>query len=237
MTDVPTQQPQTTAWPVERRRALLTDIPLFAHLPSTTLNVLAVRFRPKAVPRSGFVFREGDPANSVNVAAAGRIKIVRETAAGRQVILRLIVPGELFGVSGGWGTTTYPVSACALDQAVVLHLPAPEFTRLLTTSPEPALAVIRELSTRLRELEARILDAETADVEARLARALLRLASHTPTTTILLSRQDLANLTGTTLSTTSRTLAAWHRRGIVAALRERVTIIDRAALAIMAAET
>ena len=147
---------------------------------------------------------------------------MRETDAGRQVILRLINPGEPFGVSGGWGAATYPASARALDDAVVLQLPARECTGLLATHPALALAVIADLGARLREAEARILDLETEGVEARLARALLRLAGPTPEgatlASVALSRQDLADLAGTTLSTASRTLAAWHRRGIVAAL-------------------
>ena len=190
---------------------------------------------PRAVPRGGFVFREGDRASAVNIAASGRIKIVRETAAGRQVVLRLIHPGEPFGVSGGWGTVSYPASARALDDAVVLQLPAREFARLLANHPALALAVIADLGGRLREAEARILDLETAEVEARLARALLRLAGPgSDDATIALTRQDLADLVGTTLSTASRTLSSWHRRGIVAALRERVIVLDRAALVMVA---
>ncbi len=121
----------------------------------------------------------------------------------------------------------------------MLQLPAWEFTRLLGAHPALALAVIGDLGARLREAEARILDLETEGVEARLARALLRLAGRTPAAappSVALTRQDLADLAGTTLSTASRTLAAWHRRGIVAALRERVTILDRAALASIAGE-
>jgi CRP-like cAMP-binding protein len=223
---------------VARRAELLARIPLFAPLPVAVLGELAARFRPKAVPRGTFIFHEGDPANTVHIAAAGRIKIVRETASGRQVVLRLIHPGEPFGVSGGWGTATYPASARALDAATILQLPAPEFARLLATHTPLALAVIADLGTRLREAEARILDLETEGVEARLARALLRLTARHPTpATLALTRLDLADLTGTTLTTASRTLSAWHRRGIVAALRERITILDRPALTAIANPT
>lgn len=225
------------AWTVERRTELLGAATLFARVPESVIRELGARFRPRHVPRADFVFREGERANTVNVAAAGRIKIVRETAAGKQVVLRLISPGEAFGVAGGWGTATYPASARALDDAIVLQLPAREFARLLATHPTLALAVIADLGTRLREAEARILDLETADVEARLARALLRLIGEAGDgATVALTRQDLADLVGTTLSTTSRTLSQWHRRGIVAALRERVIVRDRAMLATIAGE-
>jgi CRP-like cAMP-binding protein len=222
-------------WNTAHRAALLASVPLFAPLPRAAITELAALFRPKTVPRGTFIFHEGAPANTVHIAAAGRIKIVRETAAGRQVVLRLIHPGEPFGVSGGWGTATYPASARALDAATILQLPAPEFARLFATHPPLALAVITDLGTRLREAEARILDLETEGVEARLARALLRLTAQNPTpVTLALTRQDLADLTGTTLTTASRTLSAWHRQGIVAALRERITILDRPALEMIA---
>lgn len=234
MAEAPAPGQRTRTWTVERRTGLLAAAPPFARLPAATIGGMAALFRPREVPRGGFVFHEGDPATAVNVAAEGRIKIVRETDAGRQVILRLIHPGEPFGVSGGWGGATYPASARALDDAVVLQLPAREFNRLLGDHPALALAVIADLAARLREAEARILDLGTEGVEARIARSLLRLASPPahgePPAAVALSRQDLADLTGATLSTVSRTLAAWHRRGIVAALRERVLLLDRAAL-------
>lgn len=228
------------AWTVEARAALLATVPFFAPLPPATIGELAALFRAKVVQRGDFVFHEGQPADTVHIAATGRLKIIRTTAEGRQVVLRLIQPAEPFGVSGGWGAVTYPASARALDHAVVLQLPAREFTRYLYRHPALALAVINDIGARLREAEERILDAETANVEARIARTLLRLVG--PATaggaarSVALSRQDLADLTGTTLSTASRVLSAWHRRGVILALRERVTILDHAALATLAGE-
>ena len=117
----------------------------------------------------------------------------------------------------------------ALDAVVVLHLPAADFEALVAGYPAVALAVVRELGARLRDAEARIRELQTERVERRIARTLLRLAGDAhPGATIgpevPLSRQDLADLCGTTLSTASRVLAAWHRRGLVMAGRERVVI-------------
>ena len=199
--------------------------------------MLADRFRPRAIGRAEFVYLEGDTADTMHVAAHGRIKILRETAEGKQVILRLIQPGEAFGVSGGWGGSTYPASAQALDPGIVLALPARALRVLLEQHPQLALALIQELGSRLREADARILDLQTEGADARIARALLRIAGTVTAPThdatragISLTRQDLALLSGSTLSTASRALSAWHRRGIVGAFRERVVILDRRAL-------
>lgn len=240
MIAAPSHKSPQAAWTLEARVALLATIPFFASLSPATIDELAALFRAKTIPRGDFVFHEGQPADTVHIAAAGRLKIIRTTADGRQVVLRLIQPAEPFGVSGGWGAVAYPASARALDHAVVLQLPAREFTHYLHRHPVLALAVINDLGARLREAEARILDAETANVEARIARALLRLAGPIApgrvARNIALSRQDLADLTGTTLSTASRVLSAWHRRGIILALRERVTILDHPALIALAGE-
>jgi CRP/FNR family transcriptional regulator, nitrogen oxide reductase regulator len=225
-------------WDSERRAALLKRVGLFAGLELATIADLAARFRARQVPRAGFIFMEGELASALHVAPEGRVKIVRETAAGKQVILRLIQPAEVFGVSGGWGGAMYPASAQALDAAVVLQLPTRDLAALIEAHAELALALIRELGTRLREAESRILDLQTEGAEARLARAVLRLAGsaeHTEVASrgveaLALTRQDLADLTGTTLSTASRTLSAWHRQGIVLALREKVAVRDRPAL-------
>lgn len=155
MAGTPAAGQRARCWTVERRVGLLGRVPPFARLPPAAIRGVAALFRPRDVPRGGFVFHEGEPASAGNVAAEGRIKIVRETGAGRQVILRLINPGEPFGLSGGWGAATYPASARALDDAVVLQLPAREFTRLLAIHPELALAVIEDLGARLREAESR----------------------------------------------------------------------------------
>ncbi len=196
------------------------------------LREVASRFQVKRVPRGGFVFLEGAPAQSLSVLAEGRVKVIRETEEGQEVILRLIEPGDIFGGAGGWGEDVYPASARAQEHTVVLQLPAESFSLLLAQQPTLALAVIHELGRRLRAAEARIRDLQTERVERRIARTLLRLANRTGTGTaagielgIPITRQDLAELAGSTLSTVSRTMTSWERQGIVAGARERFTIV------------
>ncbi len=230
------------SWGVAARQALLGQRRLFRALPEATLREVAARFQPRRLARGAFVFVEGEPAETISLVAAGRVKVVRTTEDGREVILRVLGAGELFGGAGGWGETRYPASAVAQEPSVVLQLPAHEFTRLLSTHPDFALAVIRELGTRLREAEARIRDLQTEPVPRRLARALLRLADRASpagdgaTVVVRLTRRDLAELAGTTLSTASRTLSAWSQAGIIAAGRERVEIRDLRALRAIAEE-
>ena len=167
----------------------------------------------------------------------GRISVIRETEAGQSVILRLIGPGEFFGWAGGWGEPVYSASAVAKESGVLLQLPAHEFSALITSTPSFALAVIQELGARLREAEARITDLQTAQVERRIAVVLLRLAQKSGTQTAAgiqlgarLTRRDVAQLAGTTLSTASRILSTWHHRGMIAGGREHIVILQPDAL-------
>ena len=219
-------------------RTFLISLPLFSTLPLDALDDVARSCRMARVGPDTVIFLEGDSAGGAHVLAEGRVKIVREHEDGREVILRIIQPGEAFGVSGGWGTSHYPASAVAMEPSVVLRFPARELTALILRYPPFALALIQELGQRLREAEARIGGLQTERVERRIARELLLLADQAGCRTphgleiaVPLSRQDLADLCGTTQSTVSRTLSAWDRAGIIRSRRERVVIVDRDALA------
>lgn len=230
-----------SGWSVDERARFLSSVSLFSDLSSELRRAIAEQLRVKWVERGDFVFLEGDAATSLNLLGAGRVKVVRETDEGREVILRQIDPGDIFGGAGGWGSATYPASARAQERAVVLRLPAERFTALIREKPDFALAVVSELGRRLREAEARIRDLQSERVERRLARALLRLANKTGSRSdqgielgVPLTRQDLAELAGTTLSTASRTLSAWDQQGIVASGREKVIILRPHALVAIA---
>ncbi|HET7770898.1 MAG TPA: Crp/Fnr family transcriptional regulator [Chloroflexota bacterium] len=230
-------------WDAARRAAFLRAAPLFSALPGKTLERVAQAFRVHQLARGEYAFLEGDPARSLNLLAGGRLKVVRETDDGKEVIVRLVEPGELFGAAGGWGEAAYPASAVAQDDSVVLQLPAAELERLIASEPAFAVAMVRELGARLREAEARVRELQTERVERRIARVLLRLANKTGTRTargieigIPLTRQDLAELAGTTLSTASRTLSAWDQQHLVEAGRGRVVILRPHALVELAEE-
>jgi CRP-like cAMP-binding protein len=217
-------------WDAERRGALLATTRLFGGLPPDVLAAVAARCRPRRLRRGATVFLEGDPAEAVYLLAAGRVKLVQETEDGRAVILRLLHAGDVFNVAGGRGEARYPATGIALDDAVILHLPVADFEALIADHATVALAVVRELAARLRVAEERIRELQTERADRRIARTLLRLVGDRAGvegdggSEVALSRQDLADLCGTTLSTASRVLAAWHRQGLLIAGRERIVI-------------
>ncbi|MDI3341459.1 MAG: Crp/Fnr family transcriptional regulator [Sphaerobacter sp.] len=239
----PTDAARPQRWDLARRAAYLSSVRLFRELPASTVTEIARRAQPRSLRDGEFVFLAGQSAESVSLLVEGRIKVIRETEDGREVILRLIQPGEIFGGAGIWYEPVYPASAVAIGPGVILRMSTADWIALLRDEPEVALALLRELAARLREAEARIAELQTERAERRIARALLRLASKTGVPTeagveigLPLSRQDLAEFTGTTLSTASRTLSAWDRAGLIQAGRERVVLLQPQALRALAAD-
>lgn len=228
-------------WDEAERASFLASLPVFQQLPAAVIQSVAARLWARKIARGDAVFLEGDPASALGILATGRLKLVHETDDGREVIIRLVQSGDIFGGAGIWGEPRYPASAFAQEDSVILQMPVATFTVLLGAHPELALALVRLLASRLRDAETRIRELQTEQVEQRIANVLLRLVSRTgvKTTTGIrigtpLSRQDLAELSGTTLSTASRTLSAWQQRGIIKAGRQQVTICQPHALVAIA---
>lgn len=212
----------------------------FSLLPLPILRKVFAASSTRRVPRGSFVFLQGEPIASIYLLLEGRIKMVRETEEGRAVIMRLIEPGDLFGIVGHWSGSTYRNSALTLTNVTILAMPRTTFTALMASHPSFAMAILDELGKRLNDAEARIQDLQTEHAACRTARVLLKLfdgassLSGDTLPTLPLSRQDLADLCGTNLSTASRTLSEWEQHGIVDAGRERVRLLRPRALAAVA---
>jgi CRP-like cAMP-binding protein len=189
---------------------------------------------PKRTAGAGrYLFHEGEPANAFYVLLAGQVRLTQLTAEGRQVIVRLVGPGEVFGGVLALGDTVYPVSAQAVGRCDLMAWDAERAMAMLERHPKLALNVLRVLAFRIRDLQDRYRELATERVERRIAHALLRLARQTGRRTeegVLidtpLTRKDLAEMTGTTLYTVSRTLSRWEQAGLVALGRSRLTILN-----------
>ncbi|MFN8534394.1 MAG: Crp/Fnr family transcriptional regulator [Dehalococcoidia bacterium] len=221
---------------------LLETAPLFERLPADVRERLVGDFRSRRYTRGQHIYQAGDPAGLVHLLGRGRVKVVQESEDGREVILQLVQPGAIFGAGGAWGIETYPSGAVAQDASIVWQLPAAIFETLIHQHNDLAVAVIHELGRRLYDANRRIRDLQTERVERRIARALLRIVTRTGVRTDLgievtpVSRQDLAELSGATLTTASRTLASWEERGVIVSGRERITVLKPHELVLLADE-
>jgi CRP/FNR family transcriptional regulator, nitrogen oxide reductase regulator len=219
----------------------LAHVPLFAGLPTAALARIAGLAHAKSVEAGGLFFNQGDEAQAFFVLTSGRVKLTQLTAEGHQVVLRLIGPGDAFGGVGAFGEPAYPVSAEAAEASTALAWMSTTMRQLLETEPRIALNAVRFIAARLHDLQRQYRQAMTERVERRVARAVLRLVHDAGRRvddgveiTFPVSRQDIAEMTGTTLYTVSRLLSAWEAQGIVRGGRQRIVLTKPHALVAIA---
>lgn len=211
---------------------LLGHVPLFAGLDPEALGAVAADARTVRVASARTFFREGEPARVFFVLARGRVKFTQISAEGHEVILRVTGPGEPFGgiaafADGG----TYPVTARAVEPCEAYAWDGARVTALMRRFPQVGINAARLVAERLHALQRQHRELMTERVERRIAHALLRLAQHSGRRVetgveidFPLSRQDLAQMTGTTLFTVSRTLSAWQEAGIITTAHRRIVV-------------
>jgi CRP-like cAMP-binding protein len=209
----------------------LAQISLFRGLPPRALQAALAAGREQFFAEDSFLFYQDDPAERVFVLISGRVKLTQLSNAGQQVIMRVITPGLLFAAIGIVENATYPVSAQAAADSRVLVWTQQAMLGLIEQYPAVALAALRVMGAQVREFQDRYRELATERVERRLARAILRLATQTGRKTeegvlldLTLTRQDLAEMSGTTLFTVSRILSQWESQGLVQTGRERIII-------------
>jgi len=209
----------------------LDDIDLFAGLSPEELRQLFTAARQHRLETGSFVYMEADPADTIYALVSGRVKLTQVTPNGQQILLKYVSPGEAFGVVSVLSDTPYPVSAQADSEVVVYAWDQTSMQRLMSIFPGIALNAIQILAGRVRLFQDRLRELATERVERRIARTLLRLARQTGKKVqegvlidMPLTRQDLAEMTGTTLYTVSRTLSQWETQGLVHSSRERILI-------------
>ena len=183
------------------------------------------------------LFHQGDPAQAFHLVVEGRVKLTQVGADGAEIIVRYVGPGEIVAGVVAFQDVPYPVSATAVEPTLVLSWEKSVVRQLCSELPQVGRNIMQVIGQRMRELQERFRELATQPVERRVASALLRLLEQSGRATAEasvidhpLSRQDLAELTGTTLFTVSRKLSEWERQGIVRLGRQKVAIVDLAAL-------
>jgi CRP-like cAMP-binding protein len=222
-------------------RSLIADLPLFQAATPEDLDAVLASARPLRVARDAAIFEQEAAAHSFFLLLDGHVRVVKTTPAGDQVIVRYVSAGEMIGIAQALGRDTYPASAIAAADCVVLVWPSSLWSRFIEQIPGFAATTYQAVGSRLQDVQARLVEMATEQVEQRVARALHRLAEQSgrPTETGVqidfpISRQDIAEMTGTTLHMVSRLLAAWEANGIVAGGRQKVTVVEPARLRALA---
>lgn len=216
---------------------LLSRVSLFASLDAEALAQVARASRTRSEAAGTAFFREGDDASSFFVIHAGTVKLTQVTPEGHQVVMRLIHAGDAFGGIAVFGGGTYPVTAEAVTDVIVYEWSGPVMVALMEKHPRLAINAGRFIAGRLHELQVQYRQLATEKVERRVARALVRLVQQAGTRVeagvlidLPLSREDIAQMTGTTLFTVSRIVSRWESEGLLEAGRQRMLIRNPHAL-------
>jgi CRP-like cAMP-binding protein len=187
--------------------------------------------RARTFARDELLFTQGQPVRSLIVLQSGSVKQTQVSENGSEVLLRMSGTGEAVNIQGESGSCSHTCSARAMEQCKALVWEYNRLQALVTQYPQIRKNISQILAGRLRELEERFREVATEKVAKRLALVLLRLIKQigkpeVDGIQVSLSREELAQMTGTTLFTISRVLSKWADQGVVTPRREAVLIND-----------
>jgi len=214
-------------------RSLIASLSAFQGLTSAELDRMVSQARSLRIARNRAVFEQEGDAHSFFLLLDGHIRVVKSTSEGGEVTVRYIGPGELMGIATALGRTTYPASAIAAVDCVVLAWPSSLWSEFASAYPSFGASTYQTVGNRLQDAHTRVVEMSTEHVDQRVAHALLKLVNQTGRKTqeglmidFPISRRDIAEMTGTTLHTVSRLMSAWEGKGLVRSGRQKVTVVE-----------
>ncbi|MNK76983.1 cAMP receptor protein [compost metagenome] len=217
--------------------ATLKQSSLFSELEDAELSLIANLCLKRKVPKGSILFYAGDPGNSCYMLLDGKIKIVVNADDGREHILGLLGPHDLFGEMSLLDGEPRSASAIAVEESNVVVIQRDDFLKVLADQPLIPMKLLSVLSRRLRRTDGHVESLAFLSAPGRVARLLLGLAEdlgkRTPEGLVFetrMTRQEMANLTGTSRETFTRVLMDYQDRGLVFLDRNQYVLKDEAKL-------
>lgn len=217
--------------------AILSNVPLFMDLSEEELRALAHRTVSHHVPAGELIFSEGDPCQGFYVIESGEVRIFKTASSGREQVLTIEHPGDTVAELPVFDGGSYPASAIAITDTLLLFVSKRDFRTLILDHPEVGLKVLKIVGSRLRRLVGLIEELSFTTVRRRLILQIVRLARTEGEPTprgfevMLPSNQELASTIGTVRELVSRNLSRLQVEGLVRLDGKRVIIPDLEALA------
>lgn len=226
----PVMNGQSALWYLQRFN-------LFKHLPETDLRALANMSTMATVKKRERLYLPGESANVVYLLKKGLVKISRLSSEGKELVLAILAPGELFGELALAAEEIRDAQAEVFEDALICTIKTDDLLSFVWKSPELALRITKLIGFRRKQIEAKLEDLLFKDVPTRLAGVLLQLGKEYGVSSpegvrfrVHFTHQDLADLIGATRETTSQLLAQWKREGIVAMNGRTLHLVDLARL-------
>ncbi|MCR8828200.1 Crp/Fnr family transcriptional regulator [Pseudosulfitobacter koreensis] len=213
--------------------SLLTHMPPFSKLDRRQIREILDLATSRRYDLGVNVFEEGMPAERFYMLLDGHIRVIRTTESGEHVTVLHIPNGQLFGIAKALNRDTYPATAVTATESIALSWPTRLWSMFVKEYDGFATETYGTVGKRMAEMNDRIIAMTTQQVEQRIANAILRLISQSGREVedgieidFPVTRQDISELTGTTLHTVSRLLSAWEKDGIVESRRKRIKVCE-----------
>lgn len=209
----------------------LRQINLFRKLDDGLLAAIGPLIQWRPAPRGQVLFYEGDPVQTLYILATGRVKVTAVSDEGKEQILNLFGPGDVFPHVGFFEAGVYPATARVIEDARVGLLTRDTLLELAGRHAKLAVQLLVAMEDRIRQLQDRLKDLVFRNLEARVARVLLQLTEEDPRPPFPLTQQELAAIAGGTRESISRILSAWRRQGFIQMGEQgQILSLDRRAL-------
>jgi CRP-like cAMP-binding protein len=219
------------------RLEILKKSSFFSSVSEATQKEISRLFTEEKYRRDDYIFFEGDPPDWFHIIKEGKVKLVKHSDTGKDVILQIFAPGEMFGEASLFDHKPYPSSAQAMEPCTILKLSRKDFLLFFGRHPFVATEMIMQLGRQLREAHATIKSLAVDRVEQRIASILLKLADQLGTRegggivlNLSLTRQDLADIAGTTVETTIRVMSRFTKSKIIKPVSGKILILNSQAL-------
>jgi CRP/FNR family transcriptional regulator len=223
--------------PVEEVDAVLRVTPVFRRLAPADRQTIARAAAVRRFAKGDTIFEQGMPADAFFTIASGRVKIFKMLPTGKDLILEVFGAGDPLGAVAAYDGRPFPASAVALEDTTCVVIPRTVFFGLLEQHPSLVRGLMLGLTIRLVELTNRLAELSGGRIEPRFARLFLKLAGEMGRAErggtfipLPLSRQELADMTGTTIETCIRIMSRWGKQEVVRTDKDGFTILDRRAL-------
>jgi len=214
---------------------LLKKVHLFEDLSEEELREVARYIQVKDYAKGEYIFFEEEAEPGIFILTEGLVKLIKETNDGRSIIVRLVFPGEVFGwIEWGSSVPKFKYTAMAALPSRLLYISNRDFIELAIKYPAVAIKLTCDATHNLLQTYEVLKSIASGKVEERIARLILELAEKAGrkkngsiVIKLPLTRQDIAEMTGTTVETTIRVMSRWKKQGIINTERGYIEIIDK----------
>ncbi|GJQ64681.1 MAG: Crp/Fnr family transcriptional regulator [Melioribacteraceae bacterium] len=208
-------------------------VPIFSELNEETIDKIAQVGSRKSYSKDNVILMEEDAGSALFVIISGKVKVVRTSSDGREVILSILNESDFFGEMAILDGLTRSATVIALEDSELFIIQREQFLDLLKSFPEVSISLLQELANRLRMADMKIKALTLKDAEGKVATVILQIADDigkikqgVVEVEKLPLQQDLANMAGTSRETISRTLHSFAKKGLIELEGSKLRILN-----------